>query len=399
MRAVSWIVLCRRAYVPVFSLLLTILLGNWLAAVARRNIELKAEERSQREAVARGAGLSAADLAVAQAVFTPADDSSARASLLYLGDSQVFSRPDAPSGSLNTAQWLQILLARQDGQAARVHIGATPGMDIPEMLLRTAASIEPPSSQHEIVIIDLALAELRDLGVRSEIQSLVEEQGVSDALRNLVAANPDLADAAKTLTPLLNKTAAGPDGRVVQKSMADRMEDELQARAQGWPLFAQRENLMALGLLRYAQLEHRLLHISSADLIPTPAVPYHTNLQVLELLMRYARSRGIHLILFFGPVRDLKPNPDAPADLARMRLDVSRLCQRYGVTCLDYSHAVPEAYWANYAANQRGAFAMMAGQHDFYHFIEAGHKLLAEKLFADAGPEILRWSNAAGGSQ
>jgi hypothetical protein len=400
-RAVSrnWLPIVRRIYVAVASVLLTVVVGNYLASIAAQNVETKGEERSKRDSVAPVPGLSADDLAAAQAVLTPNEAPPARTQLLYLGDSQVFSRPDAPAGALNTPEWLQILLSRKDPQAVRVRIGASPGTDIPEMLLKVASASARQQRQDDILVIDLSIAEMRELGVRSDIQALLHTSSVNSDLKSLVAANSDLRDAGKMLDPVLNPQQAKQAEQAPEHFFADRLEDRLQNGAKGWSLFAQRENLIALGLLRYAQWEHRLLHITSDTRIPTPAAPYRTNLEVLELLMRYAQAQKIHIVIFFGPVRDLEPNPDAPADLARMHRDVTDLCQRYGVLCLDYSHAVPEALWADYARNQRGAFAMMAGQHDFYHFTEAAHQALAEKMFADAGTQLLGWSSPAGGAQ
>jgi len=391
----TWLLVLKRGYVVVMSLLITVLVGNWLASISGQNNYTKAEERNERAAVVPMAGLSASDLAEGQAVLNPAEAPVTRTQLLYLGDSQVFSRPDAPPGALNTAQWVQILLSRQDNRAVRVLIGATPGMDVPEMLLRTVAASERQPRQDDVIVADISLAELRELGIRGEINSLATDPAVNSTLKSLLSANPDMGDAGKTLDAVLN-----PQGdKIVDKSLADRMEDTLQGKADGWSFFAERENLVALGLLRYAQWEHRLLHITSGSRVPTHAEPYRANLQMLELLMRFSQERNIHLLLFFGPVRDLEPNPDAPADLTRMHRDITSLCERYAVTCLDYSQVIPEASWADYSPNQRGAFAMMAGQHDFFHFKEEGHKALAEKLMSDAGAQILQWSNQAGPAQ
>src|SRR5208282_1016769 len=138
----TWLLALRRAYVPAMALLLTVLVGNWLAGVAARNVEQKTEALNQREAVTSFPGLSPADVAETRAVLHPADAPAKRLQLLYLGDSQVFSRPDAPPGALNTPQWLQVLLSRQDDQAVRVRIGASAGNDIPAMLLKTVAAAE-----------------------------------------------------------------------------------------------------------------------------------------------------------------------------------------------------------------------------------------------------------------
>jgi hypothetical protein len=387
----------RRGYVVVMSLILTILAGNWLASVAGQNMYEKDEARTDRQFVAPAPGLSPADLAAGQAVLTPGEAPATRSQLFYLGDSQVFSRPDAPPGALNSAQWLQILLARQDENAVRVRIGASPGMDISEMLLKALSASEENPRQDDVIVTDLALAEMRELGVRAEITSLVSSPAVNSELKSLISANPDLADADKTLEPLLTPQHAS-SNEAADQPLAERMEDTLQRKADTWSFFAQRENLVALGLLRYAQWEHRLLHITADKRIPTHAEPYRTNVQLLELLMRYARTRDMHLVFFFGPVRSIEPNPDDPEDLERMHRDVLRLCERYSVTCLDYSHVIPEGMWAEYSSHQRGAFALMAGQHDFYHYTEAAHQTLAEKIVSDAGSKILQWSNQPAGA-
>jgi hypothetical protein len=271
-------------------------------------------------------------------------------------------------------------------------------MDVAEMLLRSIAAAEPRPRQADIIVVDLVLGELRELGIRNEISSSADAPAVRPVLQSLVASNADLPDAIKLLDPLLKRTEQPKPGA---KPLAARIEDALQERADAWPFFAQREAVIRQGLLRYAQWQHRLLHITSDTAIPTPAVPYRTNLEMLEMLMRYARSRNLHLVLFFGPVRNLRPNPDAPADLARMYRDVTDLCRRYGATCLNYSNALPEGegpegLWAEYAANSRGAYSGLARQHDFYHFTEAGHKLVAERLMSDAGSSFLQWSKQAG---
>jgi hypothetical protein len=393
------LIFLRRLYLPLLSVLLTFLIGNWLAALSAQDVEQKMVEHTEHE-MAPVAGLSTSAVAEAHTVLGATDLEPRRTHLLFLGDSQAFSRPDAPPGSLTSAQWLQVMLWRQDPNAVGVRVGAMPGMDVAEMLLRSIVAAEQQPRQADIVVVDLVLGELRELGIRNEMSSKMQSPAAQAALQSLVADNGDLPDAVKLLRPLLN--SAGQTKSAIDQPLATRMEDALQRRADAWPFFAQREAVIRQALLGYAQWQHRLLHITSDTALPTPPVPYRTNLEMLELLMRYARSRGLHLVLFFGPVRDLRPNPDAPADLARMYRDATELCRRYGATCLNYSNVLPEGeqpegLWAEYAANSRGAYSGLARQHDFYHFTEAGHKLLAEKLMSDAGPSFVQWSKPAGG--
>jgi lysophospholipase L1-like esterase len=117
-----------------------------------------------------------------------------------------------------------------------------------------------------------------------------------------------------------------------------------------------------------------------------PPATYQASLQLLEVAIRYARARGIKLIFVLAPIRPIKPNPMLPADIARYRRDVIGLCEKYGVECLDYVDLVPERLWTNYMVDNPNV-----GQRDYAHFTGAAHRLLAQRLWQDAGAKISAW--------
>ena len=90
------------------------------------------------------------------------------------------------------------------------------------------------------------------------------------------------------------------------------------------------------------------------------------------------------MALYLSPVRPIEPNPDIPADLARFRTDVTRLCEQYNALCLDYTNLVPEKLWTNYPLSDPTTF----GEPDFAHFTGPGHKLVAQRIMSDAGEKI-----------
>ena len=138
--------------------------------------------------------------------------------------------------------------------------------------------------------------------------------------------------------------------------------------------------------LTYNYWRDRLLGITSSTARPVPASAYQATMELIELALRYARSKEIQVVLYLAPMRlGAQPNPNLPSDVARFRQDVPALCRRYGVTCLDYVDLIPENLWTNYPD-----IGAEAGQRDFAHFTGAAHKKLAEQLASDIGPQLIQ---------
>ncbi len=237
------------------------------------------------------------------------------------------------------------------------------------------------------------MEEWRNVGVRDEVMSLAQPQIINQKLRELVFANPDLQFANKTLTSILREESNNeaqvfsPQKTVNGSPTMLRLEGRLQFwAAEHISLFALRPQLYAVISMKYMELRNRILGLSTATVRPVPTGIYRTSSELLELSLRYAQSKDIHVILYLAPIRPIQPNPNLPSDVTRFRKDVPMLCQRYNVTCLDYTDLVPEKLWTNYSDGQVGS-----GQRDFAHFTGAAHKLLAEQLVIDVGPLFVEW--------
>ncbi len=151
------------------------------------------------------------------------------------------------------------------------------------------------------------------------------------------------------------------------------------------PVFARRQDLQAAINLTYNYWRDRLLRINSSTPRPVPPPSYQAAIELIELTLRYARSRGIQIVLYLAPMRlSVQPNPNLPSDVARFRQDVPSLCRRYNATCLDYVDLIPENLWTNYPEGAE------IGQRDFAHFTGAAHKRLAEQLASDIIPQLIR---------
>src|SRR5262249_55962007 len=126
------------------------------------------------------------------------------------------------------------------------------------------------------------------------------------------------------------------------------------------------------------------LNIHTDTARPVPQSTYRASLQLLELSLRYARSKHMQFVVYLAPVRPIEPSPILPSDLARFRKDVRDLCEAYSVPCLDYSYLVPEELWTNYPDG-----STTAGERDYAHFTGGAHELVAEHLMTDAGNRLI----------
>ena len=304
--------------------------------------------------------------------------------LLYLGNSQAYTLLNPGSQDLIAPQWLQILLARQEAQI-EIRLVVLPDLAMSEFLIEILAAGESDLPV-EAVIGGLSLRRVtRENAIRPQVLALLDAPTVGDRLDELVRSNPDLPLAAAVLSgvELSDSTASQTLWRPAWEAAFDRWLSDL------FPLVEKHADLReALGL-DLILARNRLFGVTSASSRRLSAASYRTNLELLELSMRYARSRGIRVILTLAPVRPQQPNPIQPEDIQRFQHDLSPLVERNGALFFDYTALLSEEYWGNLPANDLSGFG---GQPDFYHFNGEGHYRLAEQLLQDAGPWLRDWA-------
>ncbi len=405
------IVTLGKLYVPATSLLLVFLVGNWLAAstaidplTVAQNPRIRFQ-KGEDLGGGSGSGLSDAEARLAKAVL--GDKGSAAPDkppqLLYMGNSQVLGIMDRKKGDMLSAQWLQVLLARQSDHGhplLDVRLESLPNLSMTEFLMKLIAATQYSRGQVSVVLGSLVLEEFRFLRVRDEVQALLEKVGARNTLMKLLAGNSDLQFGVHAVEAGLG-VGASDDERAPGASKArvvmriSQVEDLLQLAVNRIPLFARRSDLYAGTTLAYYHFRNRLLHVTSATARPVPEPSFQANLEILELSLRYAQSQGLRVILYLGPIRPIQPNRNTPEDIARFRKDIPMLCHRYNVTCLDYTDLIPSRLWTNYPDWDVAA----GGQPDFAHFTGAAHKLLAEQLMTDVGPLLTNWVQVGGSPQ
>ena len=296
---------------------------------------------------------------------------------------------DEKPGDLTIPQWLQILLMRRGGetQTPAVILGSLPNQSMSEFLFTLVTADEWSRHSVRSVVGAITLREWRGLAIRDQVLSRAATPAVKKTLARLIASSPDLPSADAALASSIKSGLAANDAGAPAKrqGIAARFEQDVQNDAAVMPLFKMRAYLYWRIHVIYMSLRNLVFKIHTDTPRPIPETTYHASLQLLELSLRYARSLGIGMVLYLAPVRPIQPNPTVPSDLARFRKDVLGLCEKYSATCLDYSDLVPERLWTNYPADRAQG---EAGEHDYAHFTGPAHKLVADRLMADAGARL-----------
>lgn len=387
-----------RLYVPVVTLALVLVVGHWLGAIERVDpLTVAQNSRIKFKTVGASGGSGANTLAAleeskAAAVLTRnrtiADD---QLKLLYLGNSQTLAIMDEQLGDLTTPQWFQVMLSRQTDlelSRANVILGSEPNITMTELLIKVVASGEQSPRQCDVLLDAAVLEEYRGLGVRDEIASMVDRSAVRAKLKLLLAESSDLRAAANAIGPFVKDGADNEHANAsAQGSFARGLEDRLQSTVERNNLFAHRGDLQARIGLGFHAFRNKLLSINSASARPVPESSYRASLELLEMALRYAQAKGIHVVLYLAPIRPVQPNPNLPADVVKFRHDVPELCRRYRALALDYLDLVPENLWTNYSDDVVNS----GSQRDYAHFTGAAHKLVAERLITDIEPHLRVW--------
>jgi hypothetical protein len=306
-----------------------------------------------------------------------------RTQVLFIGNSQTVALMDRAPGDLTTPQWLEVMLRRGNALGA-IRLGSLANLSMTEMAVQLLTFGEPNSAtrQFDAVVLSLSLEEFRGVGIRQKMQDLSQSAEMRTSLQRVLAANPDLIAARQAFAELLTAPPASAADRSVsgepeqRPNWTERSDERLAAAVtERLPMLEKREQFTGLVGMVFMGVRNRALGITSASPRPVSAATYKAGVEVLQLILRYAQSHDVPVLVYLAPVRPIQPNPFLPADVERFRSDVPKVCARYSATVVDCTDVVPEALWTNFPNADR------AGERDFAHFTGAAHKLVAETIF------------------
>jgi hypothetical protein len=325
-------------------------------------------------------------------------------SILFAGNSQTIATMDEKPGDRYSPIWLWELLNRSgENQPERfaLRIGSEPNLRMSELLVKAVLGTAMRERRCDVVVAGIVVDGLRWVDPRADIARLAQSPSVRPEIAALLPLAEDLPSAARVIRQTLGEgassggTPSGGNENARAGNAVQVYEDAIQARLDAaLPLFQRRADLYGIVYTRYMDVRNRVLGVRTSTLRPIPDGMYSTNLQIIETMLRYLKSRGVHAVIYFAPIRPTTPNPTDPADAARFRRDLPPLCSKYGDVFLDCSNVVPEEMWTNYPDSGLTVW----GQRDFAHFTGRAHRRLGEHLAADLRPYFERWLAEKGAS-
>ncbi len=379
----------RRLYVPLAAVALAMIFGNYWALhqgfdpnVAGQNPRIRFQQGGEN----LGQAVSPREAALADAVVDTARPVlPGHVQLLYLGNSQTLAIMDYQPGDLTTPQWLQILLASNWGSAPPidVRLGSLANMTPTEYLIRLVSAREADPKQVDMLLEMVVLEEFRDLSVRPEVAAQAQDPKVRQTVSDLVKENLDLPLAGEVLAQFLNSGSGNEAGQTTggaEGGSGTWFDQAVEAVTQVLPVFKDRASLRGRLYVDFYHLRNKLLGIDSSSARAVTDYEFNASMQLLELGLRYADDNGVLVLLYLTPLRPIQPNPNLPQDVERVKGAVTQLCDRYGISCVDYTDLIPESLWTDYPDQ--------AGSRDFAHFTGPAHKIVAEMLWQDLGGTI-----------
>jgi hypothetical protein len=277
-----------------------------------------------------------------------------------------------------------------------VRYSSLPNLRMSEVLIKSVTGVTDAQHRPDVVLVGIVLDGLRVLEARSDIAQAAGTSTVSGELATLSQRSPEFPlaiPAVKTLSAAPEAQTGGTQSQATagQKRGLDvgAAEDRLQAKLdRSIPLFQKRQDIYAFLVRLYETQRNSFLRIDTSSRRPIAPATYQTNLQLIEMTLKYLREHNAHGVLYFAPIRPIEPNPYDPADISRFQKDFSALCTRQGALCLDYSNLVPEEMWTVYQDNEPTG---KTGQRDYAHFTARAHRKVAAQLTADLLPHLRQW--------
>jgi len=335
-----------------------------------------------------------------------------RLSILFTGNSQTYSVMDFSQGESNMITSLSDILnngVETSSSRFPVRYGSEGNLRMSELLIKSADAVVASERRPDVLICSIVLDGLRWVDARAELTQHAKDPDIRRELDRLVGNQSEFPLATRVIESMATtaEVESGDEPQALQAGVqpkevfqagkksakgfsAARAEDWLQGRLdESVPLFGKRRMMYTEFIYYYIAARNAVFRLDTSTRRPIPQGLYQTNMQLVELTLRYLREHGVHAVLYFAPVRPIEPNPYVPADIERFRQDLPAVCARQEAVCFDYSNLVPEEMWTKYPNYIPG----QAGQRDYAHFTGRAHRKVAEQLASDLGPYLNRWLN------
>ena len=222
----------------------------------------------------------------------------------------------------------------------------------------------------EILILGVVFDDLRETGLRADIEAAVEDPAVRAQLERSEVGRRLLDDEGQV-------QIAGGDLAGVSDTFQEHSErwvnEWLEAHVPLWQLRPEARGSLFRELYR---LRNTVFGITPQTKRRTIRGRYQANMAAVETLLGSAAEAGIDVLVYVVPLRgDL----DIPYDVDEYRSfkrELARRTREHGATFADLDKLVPPEHWGEKSSTSLADQAEL----DFMHFRATGHALLARAL-------------------
>lgn len=280
------------------------------------------------------------------------------------GMSQQYAVNDAGPYDKVTSEILDDSL---QSSGSRVFGIAAPNLNHEELLFHLQALAANPATTPSVLVFGVCFDKMRNVDVRATMaRVLTSDTLLAHSWRtfadSIKSEFPELsAQMARALADANTQTVTRIDQRVEQ-SLVQGLERIV-------PAIGLRTDLRAFLYGKVYLLRNWVFRIKTSTKRPVLADRYALNQQALVASLRFARQRGIAVLLYVIPLNLGAEAPYVPAEYDAFKRWLAETARAEGAQHANLEAVVPDSSWG-----------LLYGQPDFKHFKEAGHIATANSL-------------------
>ena len=291
--------------------------------------------------------------------------------ILWLGNSQLHAINNAHvNDETAVAKVHDFLLGEFDTVAT-----SYPNANLQEHLV-TLAYLHNKLNNIKVLIVPLVFDDLRETGIRDDIQPLLENPSVAEQLKTLQCCENLVRGVFSDLDP--HSSGVVKQEIETRETLQDKTEKFLdQILERNSIIWASREKARGLFFLQLYRLRNTVFAITPQTKRAVIKPRYKANIEAFKGILELANRDAIQVVSYIAPLRtDVKP----PYDLAAytsFKNEVRILCSQFpNVSFFDFERIVPAEYWG-----LKNTTSLNTAQEiDFMHFMEPGHQKLANAI-------------------
>jgi len=285
--------------------------------------------------------------------------------VLWLGNSQL---PTINQQQPDDLTMVELLHHSMINQGAYIFGFAPPNANLQEHY----ALLEhlKPRLKPDILLLPVFFDDLRETGIRPQLQEIFEDHTVADALKKteigrfMVEQNSEGSENQSTVQSLPQSTMETTEAGI---------NEWLEARVPAWK---SRGDYRATFFFQMHYLRNTVFQIDPQSVRRMIPARYERNIAALHAILDSASAQKIQVVMYVPPIRNDVPLPYDMVAYEQFKVDLEDLANERTVLFADLENIVAPHEWGTKTSSSIGGEEEL----DFMHFAFSGHKKMAIAL-------------------